>query len=103
MNGRPSSDPGRSLREGDGAVFIENELECEVLTVKEDGNRIVRFYFKGIWEEVLEKAGHVPLAAVYTRTAFYRRQGKISDGVCQKSRFECGSDGRTPLHVRTFI
>lgn len=53
--------PGRRLKTGARAVFIPDELEAEVLEVMPDGNRIVRFIFDGIWEEVLERAGTMPL------------------------------------------
>lgn len=53
--------PGRRLKAGAEVVFIENELEATVETVLETGNRIVRFHFQGIWEEILGRAGQLPL------------------------------------------
>jgi len=53
--------PGKKVREGRKFVFIENELEAECEAVLESGNRIMRFDFDGVWEEVLDKAGIVPL------------------------------------------
>lgn len=53
--------PGKKVRPGRKFVFIENELEAECEEVLPDGNRIVCFDFKGIWEEVLDKAGTMPL------------------------------------------
>ncbi|MHB1453549.1 MAG: tRNA preQ1(34) S-adenosylmethionine ribosyltransferase-isomerase QueA [Saccharofermentanales bacterium] len=53
--------PGRKLRAGHTAVFISDILECTVLNVKDDGNRIVRFKYPGIWEEILDQAGQIPL------------------------------------------
>ena len=42
-------------------TFIPGELEAECEQVLESGNRIIRFDFKGVWEEVLDKAGTIPL------------------------------------------
>ena len=53
--------PGRRIRTGHIVEFIKGELEAEVLDVQPGGNRVVRFLFDGIWEEVLDKAGTMPL------------------------------------------
>ena len=53
--------PGRKARPGSRFVFGDGALRAEVLEVKEDGNRIVRFFFQGIWEEVLDRLGEMPL------------------------------------------
>lgn len=53
--------PGKKVHEGRRFTFIENELEAECEQVLENGNRIIRFDFNGIWEEVLDRAGQVPL------------------------------------------
>ena len=42
-------------------TFIPGELEAECEQVLESGNRIIRFEFKGVWEEVLDRAGTIPL------------------------------------------
>lgn len=53
--------PGKKVREGRKMTFIPGELEAECEQVLENGNRIIRFDFEGIWEEVLDKAGTMPL------------------------------------------
>ena len=53
--------PGRKLREGQEVVFGNGELTATVLEVKDDGNRVVEFYFEGIFLEVLERLGKMPL------------------------------------------
>ena len=53
--------PGKKVREGRRVTFIPGELEAECEEVLPDGNRIMRFEFKGIWEEVLDRAGTMPL------------------------------------------
>lgn len=53
--------PGKKVREGRLVTFIPGELEAECEAVLPDGNRIMRFKYEGIWEEVLDKAGTMPL------------------------------------------
>ncbi|NLT12093.1 MAG: tRNA preQ1(34) S-adenosylmethionine ribosyltransferase-isomerase QueA [Clostridiaceae bacterium] len=53
--------PGKKVRPGKRLVFIENILEAVVEEVKDDGNRIIAFDFEGVWEEVLDQAGIMPL------------------------------------------
>ena len=53
--------PGKKVRPGKRLTFLEGELEAECEQVLDDGNRIMRFDFDGIWEEILDKAGAVPL------------------------------------------
>ena len=54
--------PGRKALPGVKFVFGENEeLIAEIKEVKEDGNRIVHFEYEGIFNEVLDKVGTVPL------------------------------------------
>lgn len=53
--------PGKSARVGRRFTFGEGKLKAEVIEVKEDGNRIVEFYYDGIFEEVLDSLGEMPL------------------------------------------
>ena len=53
--------PGKKVRPGRRMTFIEGVLEAECEEVLESGNRIIRFDYEGIWEEVLDKAGTIPL------------------------------------------
>ena len=53
--------PGRKLQEGQQVVFGNGELTATVTGVKEDGNRIVTFHYEGIFLEVLERLGKMPL------------------------------------------
>lgn len=53
--------PGKKVKPGRRFTFIEGELEAECEEVLPDGNRIVRFDFEGIWEEILDRAGTMPL------------------------------------------
>ena len=53
--------PGRKLQEGQQVVFGNGELTAIVTEVCEDGNRIVTFDYEGIFLEVLEQLGKMPL------------------------------------------
>lgn len=53
--------PGKSARVGRKFTFGEGKLKAEVIEVKEDGNRIVEFFYEGIFEEVLDSLGEMPL------------------------------------------
>lgn len=53
--------PGRKTRPGTRLIFGNGELEAEVLEVAEGGNRIVEFKYEGIFLEVLERLGKMPL------------------------------------------
>jgi S-adenosylmethionine--tRNA ribosyltransferase-isomerase len=53
--------PGRRAKIGSRFVFGEGELTAKVLDVTKDGTRIVRFYYDGLFEEVLDKLGRMPL------------------------------------------
>ena len=53
--------PGKHLRAGARLRFGDGELSAEVETVLPDGNRLVRFSYEGIFLEVLERLGKMPL------------------------------------------
>ena len=53
--------PGRKLHEGAELSFGEGQLTATVETVLESGNRLVRFHYEGIFLEILEQLGKMPL------------------------------------------
>lgn len=53
--------PGKHLREGARVSFGDGELTAEIAEVLPDGNRMVRFDYNGIFLEVLERLGKMPL------------------------------------------
>ena len=53
--------PGRKMQIGHEVVFGNGELTATVKEVREDGNRIVEFHYEGIFLEVLERLGKMPL------------------------------------------
>lgn len=58
--------PGRKLKPGAHLVFGDGTLKAEVLDVVEEGNRLIRFSYQGIFEEVLDSLGEMPLPPYIT-------------------------------------
>ena len=52
---------GRKMQVGHEVIFGDGELTATVKSVQEDGNRIVEFHYEGIFLEVLERLGKMPL------------------------------------------
>lgn len=53
--------PGRKTGIGQTVIFGDGELTCEVVDALEDGNKLVKFSYEGIFLEVLERLGRMPL------------------------------------------
>lgn len=53
--------PGRKMRVGSTVSFGDGELNAVVDEVQEDGNRILRFEYEGIFLEILDRLGQMPL------------------------------------------
>lgn len=53
--------PGRKMQVGNEVIFGNGDLTATVIEVKEDGNRIIEFHYDGIFLEVLERLGKMPL------------------------------------------
>ena len=58
--------PGKKARPGSKIVFGDGSLKAEVLEVVEEGNRLVKFTYEGIFEEVLDRLGEMPLPPYIT-------------------------------------
>lgn len=58
--------PGKKCRQGAKLVFGEGLLTAEILETVEEGNRLVRFSYDGIFEEVLDRLGEMPLPPYIT-------------------------------------
>ena len=58
--------PGKKCRPGARVVFGNGELKAEIVDVLEDGNRLVHFEYEGIFEEVLDRLGQMPLPPYIT-------------------------------------
>lgn len=53
--------PGKKARAGAEIIFKEDLLTGKIIDVEEDGNRIIEFEYKGIFEEILDALGEMPL------------------------------------------
>lgn len=58
--------PGKKARPGAKIVFGDGLLKAEVLDVVEEGNRLIQFSYEGIFEEVLDSLGEMPLPPYIT-------------------------------------
>jgi len=58
--------PGRKARPGDRLEFGDGILRAEITAIAEDGNRHVRFEYEGIFEEILDRLGEMPLPPYIT-------------------------------------
>lgn len=58
--------PGKKARTGARIVFGEGLLVGEIMDVIEDGNRMIKFHYEGIFEEILDKLGQMPLPPYIT-------------------------------------
>lgn len=79
--------PGKKCRPGARLSFGDGILRAEVLEVVEEGNRLVRFIFEGIFEEVLDRLGEMPLPPYIThklqdknryQTVYARQEGSAA-------------------------
>ena len=58
--------PGKKCKPGQRLTFGDGLLKAEVLETVEEGNRLIRFEYEGIFEEVLDKLGEMPLPPYIT-------------------------------------
>ena len=58
--------PGKKARPGARIAFGNGELVAEVVDVLEEGNRLIHFEYEGIFEEVLDRLGQMPLPPYIT-------------------------------------
>lgn len=58
--------PGKKARIGTRIIFGEGILVGEVIDIVEEGNRLIKFSYEGIFEEILDKLGQMPLPPYIT-------------------------------------
>lgn len=58
--------PGKKARTGAHISFGEGLLKGEIIDVLEDGNRLIQFSYEGIFEEILDQLGQMPLPPYIT-------------------------------------
>ena len=59
--------PGRKAKPGAKFIFGDGELTAEILDVVNDGNRLVKFHYDGVFEEILDRLGEMPLPHYITK------------------------------------
>lgn len=79
--------PGKKLKPGTFVSFGDGLLRAEILETLDDGGRTVRFYFDGIFEEILDKLGEMPLPPYIThkladkdryQTVYAKHEGSVA-------------------------
>ncbi len=79
--------PGKKARTGARLIFGDGILRGEIREVKEDGNRRIRFFYEGIFEEILDELGQMPLPPYIThklkekeryQTVYARHEGSAA-------------------------
>lgn len=79
--------PGRRAKTGAEFVFGEGKLRATVLSSTPDGGRLVRFHFDGVFEEILDELGQMPLPPYITerledknryQTVYAREEGSAA-------------------------
>ncbi|MBR6094145.1 MAG: tRNA preQ1(34) S-adenosylmethionine ribosyltransferase-isomerase QueA [Lachnospiraceae bacterium] len=58
--------PGKKAREGMRFTFGDGKLKAEIVGIAEEGKRLVHFEYEGIWEEILDALGEMPLPPYIT-------------------------------------
>jgi S-adenosylmethionine:tRNA ribosyltransferase-isomerase len=53
--------PGKKLRPGARISFGDGILKADVLEIVDEGNRLIKFHYEGIFEEILDRLGQMPL------------------------------------------
>ena len=88
--------PGKKCKIGTRINFGEGLLTGEVIDIVEEGNRLIQFHYEGIFEEILDQLGEMPLPPYITH--------KLQD----KNRYQTvyakheGSDGGTAFYTGAF-
>lgn len=59
--------PGKKAKKGAKFLFGNGELKAEILDIVNEGNRLVRFEYEGVFEEVLDRLGEMPLPPYITK------------------------------------
>lgn len=79
--------PGKRAKIGTEFTFGEGKLKCKVVDIVEEGNRIIEFSYDGIFEQVLDELGEMPLPPYITerlddreryQTVYSKEQGSAA-------------------------
>lgn len=109
--------PGRRMKVGASVVFGGGILKGTVVDIVEDGNRIMEFEYDGIFNEILESLGEMPLPPYITekledkdryQTVYAEKEGSaaaptaglhFTEGLFEKIRAKGVNIGYVTLHV----
>lgn len=58
--------PGKKCKPGTGIIFGDGLLMGEIIDIVEEGNRLIQFRYEGIFEEILDQLGQMPLPPYIT-------------------------------------
>ena len=58
--------PGKNAKPGTRIVFGDGLLVGEIIDIVDEGNRLIKFHYEGIFEEILDKLGQMPLPPYIT-------------------------------------
>lgn len=53
--------PGKKAKPGNHIIFGEGQLKGEILSIEEGGTRVIEFKYEGVFEEILDELGEMPL------------------------------------------
>ena len=73
--------PGKKAKPGTVIRFGDGILKGTVVDVVEEGNRLIQFSYEGIFEEILDQLGQMPLPPLYYPSA--EGQKPLSDRLCK--------------------
>lgn len=59
--------PGKRAKKGTRFIFGSGDLKAEIIDIVEEGNRLVRFEYDGVFEQILDRVGIVPLPPYITK------------------------------------
>ena len=90
--------PGKKLRPGARVIFGDGSLKAEIEEILEGGNRLVEFEYQGIFEEVLDRLGEMPLPPYITQKL--EDHDRYQTVYAKFSRERRGTDSRASLHQR---
>lgn len=79
--------PGRRAKPGAQFIFGDGKLKAEILDIVNEGNRLVKFYYDGVFENILDELGEMPLPPYITekledknryQTVYARHEGSAA-------------------------
>ena len=84
--------PGKRAKPGARFVFGSGLLQAEIVDILEEGNRLVKFFYQGVFEQILDQVGIMPLPPYITAKLEDREryQTSIQNGRVQRRHQQQG-------------